>query len=97
MKPVRYHPEARMEAIESSLFYDSRQRGLGDRFLSALEQSERLVQSLPASGTPAEMVTRKHRMNKFPFAIIYKEYPDHIFIVAIAHFSRKPGYWKERA
>jgi hypothetical protein len=96
MKPVKYHPEARTETIESTLFYESRQEGLGERFLSAVKDAEVFVQSYPAAGSPSENQMRSHRLKKFPFAMVYKEYSDHIFVIAVAHFSRKPRYWLER-
>ncbi|MDA0839734.1 MAG: type II toxin-antitoxin system RelE/ParE family toxin [Planctomycetota bacterium] len=97
MKPVKYHPEARTETIESTLFYDSRQTGLGDRFLSAVKDAEFFVQSNPEAGSPSEEQTRMHRIKKFPFALVYREYSDHIFVIAVAHLSRRPRYWLERA
>jgi len=30
------------------------------------------------------------------FAIVYQLRRDEIFIAAIMHLARKPGYWKER-
>ena len=35
-------------------------------------------------------------MARFPFTIRYLELQDCIWIVAFAHTSRKPGYWKAR-
>jgi len=32
----------------------------------------------------------------FPYAILYTIEEDYILIVAVAHFSREPGYWKYR-
>jgi len=32
----------------------------------------------------------------FPYAVIYHEQVDIIWIVAIMHFKREPAYWKER-
>lgn len=96
MKPVRYHPDARSEMIGSALFYDERSRGLGERFLQAVEATETIVLKHPLSGQPYESGTRKHRVRKFPFALIFKEFSDFIMVFAVAHFSRKPGYWIER-
>ncbi len=96
MKPVRYHPEARAELIESALFYGDKQLGLGGRFLNAVEECEQRVREHPASGTPSETGTRHRRVAKFPFALFYREYPDHLFVVAVAHLSKKPGYWENR-
>ena len=96
MKPVRYHPEASDETVESALFYESRSEGLGSRFLSAVEDAESFIRNYPAAGKPSDNGTRRHRVRKFPFSLIYREHSDHILIVAVAHFSRKPGFWKER-
>lgn len=39
---------------------------------------------------------RKFILNKYPYKIFYKNYPEIIVIVAIAHHKRKPNYWKSR-
>ena len=40
MKPANYHPHARSELIESALFYEGRNPGLGERFLQAVKSTE---------------------------------------------------------
>jgi hypothetical protein len=41
--------------------------------------------------------TRRFLLRKFPFLLIYRERAGgNLQIVAVAHTSRKPGYWKER-
>jgi len=35
-------------------------------------------------------------MKRFPFAIIYRDTPEAIQVIAIAHGHRRPGYWKKR-
>ena len=40
--------------------------------------------------------TRRCLLKKFPYLIVFKEYPDHVFIVAVAHSKRRPGYWSRR-
>jgi len=96
MKPARHHPHAENELIKSALFYDERNRGQGERFLKAVEEAEAAICKQPLWGQPYEAGTRKWRVKKFPFALIYKEFPDHILVFAVAHFSRRPGYWVER-
>lgn len=34
--------------------------------------------------------------NRFPFTIIYVEREQEFLVIAVAHTSRKPGYWKNR-
>ncbi len=38
----------------------------------------------------------KFLLQRFPFAIVYRELPAAIQVLAIAHARRKPGYWKQR-
>jgi hypothetical protein len=96
MRPVKYHPHARSEVIDSALFYDGRSHGLGERFLQAVESTEVLICQHPLLGQPYEAGTRKCRVKRFPFALIYKESSGGIMVYAVAHFSRRPGYWTER-
>lgn len=39
---------------------------------------------------------RIHLLRRFPYSVIYIIAPDEIIIVALAHHSRRPGYWGRR-
>jgi plasmid stabilization system protein ParE len=54
-------------------------------------------------GKHPERFSRWHRMKarkciipRFPYLIFYIDRPEGIRILAIAHTSRRPGYWKKR-
>jgi toxin ParE1/3/4 len=40
---------------------------------------------------------QKFRLTQFPFSLLYINGADYLWVVAVAHGSRKPGYWKQRA
>jgi toxin ParE1/3/4 len=40
--------------------------------------------------------TRKFLLQRFPYAVYYREFPSGIEVLAVAHGHRKPGYWKSR-
>ena len=40
--------------------------------------------------------TRRYLLRRFPFAMVYREFPSFIQIVAAAHGRRRAGYWKKR-
>ena len=40
--------------------------------------------------------THRFLLRRFPFPIIYLDDPDFVNIVAVAHFKRRPGYWRQR-
>ena len=96
MKTADYHPDARLELIESALFYDARQTHLGSKFLVAVEACQSVIQRQPALGSPFDSGTRRLMVKGFPFQLIYRDYDNAVFVLAVAHCSRKPGYWKER-
>lgn len=96
MKRVAYHRLAAAELIESTRFYDARRTGLGDEFLSAVDSVLDLIRSHPELGRRGLMGTLSLRTKRFPFRIVYELQPDRLWIVAVAHLSRRPGYWVRR-
>ena len=96
MKPVAYHRLAENELIESARFYEQRREFLGDNFLGAIEETLKKIQRHPDLGKPGKFQTRSWKTKRFPFRVVYFEQTERIWIVAIAHLSRKPNYWLER-
>jgi toxin ParE1/3/4 len=39
---------------------------------------------------------RRHFSETFPYAVLYVDKTDHVLVLAVAHFKRRPGYWRER-
>ena len=96
MIPYKFHPDADAELEEASLFYESRLSGLGKAFAAEIEQTIALVREFPESGTPVGSRRRRVVIARFPYSIIYRQDPDAIVIVAVAHQRRRPGYWRRR-
>ena len=82
--------------IESSLFLERRDYGLGQDFLDAVQRCEEKIASDPEIGQPWQENTQKCAIRRFPYCIIYREEEKHIMIYAVASFSREPDYWIER-
>jgi toxin ParE1/3/4 len=40
--------------------------------------------------------THRFLLQRFPYEIVYKIYPDVVLIIAVAHNKRRPGYWRHR-
>ena len=91
-----FHPEARAELNHSVDFYEARQAKLGLEFLEELYSTIQRIIEFPKAYSKQSKNTRRCLTNRFPFAVIYQIRPNEIFVVAIAHLARKPGYWKER-
>ncbi len=96
MKRVVFHRLAAAELVESALFYERRRAGLGDKFNSSVDAALELIRSHPELGRRGLLGTFSVRTRRFPYHIVYELQPDRIWIVAVAHLSRKPGYWTGR-
>ena len=97
MKETIFHPEARAEANGSVDFYEARLDGLGLRFLTAMEATAERISTNPEAGSPLAGGFRKRIISGFPYSIIYRVWEDYIYFVAVAHHSRRPDYWRDRA
>ncbi|MDP2065144.1 MAG: type II toxin-antitoxin system RelE/ParE family toxin [Burkholderiaceae bacterium] len=93
---ARFHGEARIEFLESVAYYEAVQVGLGERFRQSIEAAVELAASLPFAGAPHRHGTRRVFPKKFPFSVVYLVKDNEIVIFAVAHFKRRPGYWKNR-
>jgi hypothetical protein len=93
---IEFHPEAYQEMLESARFYEERSQGLGADFLAAVEETTYRIQELPEAGAIERGGLRKRLVSGFPFSILYEPLQDNIFIVAVMHQHRRPGYWKKR-
>ena len=92
----RFHHEASEEYLKSVAFYEEEQRGLGWRFIQAVEAGIETVMDEPERWRCFDGPLRRHLIESFPFHLIYGVRADEVVFVAVAHCSRKPGYWHER-
>ena len=63
---------------------------------AGFEETVRNLCDTSELGCPLKNDILVYRLKKFPFGIIYKIYKSELLIVAVAHHSRKPGYWEDR-
>ncbi len=98
MKKVRYEDAADEELIDEIVRYELRREGLGTEFLNAVREAVRLLTQNPGAWQASEhgRDVRRFVMDRFPFTIVYSELADEILVIAIAHASREPGYWRTR-
>jgi plasmid stabilization system protein ParE len=96
MKRVVYHRLAANELIEAAVFYEQRRPWLGDFFLAAVDATRDRIRENPARGRPESSDLRSLRVRRFPYRLFYDEQPNRLWIVAVAHLGRRPGYWVRR-
>ena len=94
---VKYHEAAEDELLTEVGYLELRASGLGRRFLAEVGRAEDLIAQFPESAPEILPGIRKRVLRKFPYSLIYTIERDELLILAVAHHSRRPGYWAGRA
>lgn len=91
-----FHPEAEQELYDAALRYESEVAGLGRRFGDEIERIVQLLLENPELGSRVGDGLRHFVLRRFPFSVVYAVAADLVYIVAVAHGSREPHYWRNR-
>jgi hypothetical protein len=89
-------PDAQFELDQAVQWYEAQSAGLGERFLLEAVQAFGLIRQFPLAWHPLSANTRRCRLKRFPYGVIYAIEDNNILVIAIAHLHRKPEYWSER-
>ncbi|MEO5961746.1 MAG: type II toxin-antitoxin system RelE/ParE family toxin [Opitutaceae bacterium] len=96
MKPHRFHPEANEEYAHAATHYAGISLELGGRFYEEIERLIAEVLTAPLRFRRIDCDVRRHLADDFPYALLYLDEPDCIWIVAVMPLRRDPDYWKHR-
>lgn len=96
MANYRLTTEARDELAVGVSFYDSEYPGLGQDFAVEVRRLCRLISDSPIAGYELRPGVRRRVLRRFPYSILYTLEADGVLIIAVAHQSRRPGYWNRR-
>jgi len=96
IKTVELHEEAAADYDAAFDWYLERRpeaaRGLDAEFERALRE----IAKAPERWARGAYQTRRFLLRRFPYLVIYRESLTGIQVLAVAHTSRRPGYWKNR-
>lgn len=96
MKRVLFHPEAELEVLAHERWYRDRSDVAAQGFLLELDAAVRLVAEAPDRWPLQTRGERRYVFPRYPFALLYRVQEDQVFITAVAHQSRRLGYWRHR-
>jgi len=96
MLNIIFHPDIENEVKASYEWYQNQAAGLGEDFLTELETAYQAIIELPNTWPKFQKGFRRFLLSKFPFSVIYRFNRETVYVVAVMHNSRKPGYWSER-
>ena len=91
-----FHPEALEEYNEAGFYYSQKEPELDLRFIISVENAIERILEDPLRYRPLDEDVRRCLTRVFPYAILYTIENGFILIVAVAHLSREPGYWRHR-
>ncbi len=91
-----FHPEARAEFFAAIEYYENCEPGLGSDFAIEVHSIIENIISFPNAWPIIEDDLRRCQVRRFPYCLIYSHEGGVIFILAVMHMHREPGYWKER-
>ena len=92
-KPYRIHAEATLDLRLAVRWYEQRQRGLGVELLLAVDGAIAKIVAAPQRW-PVFAGALRYILRRFPFSVVYRVVDERIQVVAIAHPSRRPTYWR---
>lgn len=100
-KTLRIHRLAEDELADAASWYEARQSGLGIALLDLIDKAIETIKSgvlatSPVPGVKRVKGARRILLRRYPYSIVLYERTDEIVIVAFAHNSRRPGYWRLR-
>lgn len=90
------HPAALDEAEKAARWYRERSARSAAEFVGEVNHALDRILAAPQRWPAGPWGTRKVLLHRFPFAVIYRELPSAIQVLAVAHGHRRPGYWKTR-
>jgi plasmid stabilization system protein ParE len=96
VRSVEFHPGAQDEFIAAAQFYESQTAGLGLDFVFTVQRTYERLLEFPTTGPLLGRRLRRLLVPKFPYGLLYRVEPERIYILAVMHLHRRPGYWRSR-
>jgi toxin ParE1/3/4 len=94
---VNFHEEAATEFDAAFDWYLERSPDAALKFDGEVERALSEILQAPERWVAGAYRTRKFLLRQFPFPLIYRQQASGIIqLIAVAHTSRKPGYWTQR-
>lgn len=78
------------------MFYEDCREGLGEEFLDAVESAFDQICRHPMLWRILKGRFRRYLVQQFPYGVIYAIEGRTIYVAAVMHLKRKPGYWETR-
>ena len=93
---VDFHRRAVAELKAVVSYYRRQGAAVSESFSAEVERAIGLVAEAPERWPPYLEETRRFLLRRFPFSVVYVVRGTTIYVLAVAHAKRRPGYWTRR-
>ena len=93
---IYFSPAAQLELDEAFAYLEGEETGLGYRFTTDVDEALRRIQIYPLAWHPLGRNLRRCHLKHFRYGVIYRIRGGQAEVIAIAHDSRRLGYWRDR-
>ena len=91
-----FHPTVGNEIAKAIGWYLERNEAAADDFIFALDDALEQIAADPDRAAVYMHGRRAVRVGQFPYVVVYRRHGAGVRVSAVAHTSRRPGYWKNR-
>jgi plasmid stabilization system protein ParE len=94
---VELHRLAGRELRKARRWYERRSSASARRFQGAVGQVMQQIAAAAELGSPFQQRFRWMQVKRFPYLLYYEIRDPHpVWVYAVAHVRRRPGYWLRR-
>ena len=95
---LRLHRRAVDEIDHEVDYYEAKQAGLGAELEDQIDAALSMIVRFPLAAPQWKERTDRRVviLDRFPFTLPYRLMSEELVVLALAHTSRRPGYWMRR-
>jgi len=94
--PFRFHPEANLDVLNATLWYEEQRPNLGVEFLDQLSVLFERVANRPLQFSAIDGPVRRALLHRFPYGVYFDPTGEEVRVLAVLHLLRHPDTWKTR-
>ena len=96
MAAVRFHPAADEDLLEAVDWYMARSAAAAAGLVREIEHALARIREAPERYPLTRFGRRRFVLLNYPYDVVYRILASEVEIIAVAHHSRKPAYWRGR-
>jgi|TARA_B110000977_G_scaffold159095_1_gene202871 plasmid stabilization system protein ParE len=93
---LQYHQYVQNDVNEALSLYDEISPKLADAFWDELQQCFQAIRGNPQASHFETMPYRRANLKRFPYAILYRAFEDHVKVVVVKHVRRRSDFGLKR-